>query len=388
MNRAGKVRSISIILLVFYVLFVFAFVRWHATGKIKSALYDLTARLEEDLGLGDVNFNIAAVSLDKQIPSFQPVYIIGKDGLVYYRQNPVSGFLDRADTTYLTNFSVPKTVVLDTGENWRLFSKTILEKGQLVGVVAVGIKDFENENETDIRLYKTIENLERKINIGKNGQITIAFDARYVTGVDGMLVVNKYNEILFSKGNLPYYLDRNELKTIREDRYFEVKETLSNRPYLFYAREYSALGGSVFVVAGRSIQLLEGATIPFVLSLTAGVFAYAFGHFYIKRKSFKNPNIRVVEFDETTSTVVMDGKDLKLPFSSNQHYLIKTLFRKDKWWENDELVDAIFGEDADIKVHARKVYDAARAINTKSKALFGRELVLVKNKRYKLASKY
>lgn len=101
------------------------------------------------------------------------------------------------------------------------------------------------------------------------------------------------------------------------------------------------------------------------------------------------PSQIIVSFDDKKPAIIINEKEVKIPYGTNQYNLCKAVFGKTKKrWENDELLDKFGANIEEIKVK-RQPYDAMLAINKKVKQESGIDnLILCESKTFRLNPKY
>lgn len=368
-------------------------------------LQGIISRIREDIIFQNGKWDISLYNADSNLSDGNPLYIITSDGVIIERSRPISGLLDLSRYSPLLVFSSPTTIQTVTNETWRILSSPLVSAGQTVGVVLTGIynpnlKDLE---EVDKQLMDANKEILSKIYVKGDLISTNRLETRRLPFNISFQVINRFNKVLIQSSNnnsitrIPTNIDRSYIDNqLRGSKEKIVEDTLTHKKYLIITEslhdEKSLVAG--IIVAGITIDNIYKSIISyflalFVASLLLGIFLLPLVNYYIKRvqknvQSKKEENLapKVIKFMKKNCKLVIDDKEIDIPYSSYQYYFCNCLFLKpSKKWETDELLE-IFGEDFGAEKW-RKVYDTMIALNKKTAGLVDK-LFIVKDKRYSI----
>lgn len=418
-QESSLVRKIVGIYLLFFIiqLIVGSYLIYQvAINQTKSYLQQVTERVKEDVSYKSGSWDTHRYIADPDLPGTAPFYILSGDGFVIDRWKPIHGFLDTSDVRRLLSYQTPETITTPTNQTWRILSKPILNNNEMLGIVTVSIFYQPGGDTTaiDAKLQNTIEAIQSKIHI-KSGMIdTSNLDVRDVTFGVAFQIVDKFNRIIVKNNNtnsldqIPNYIDASYVGSVANgDPVRQVQDTDTGERFLVVSTPL--FDGSSYItgliVVGRSIAYVEqimenfvllevalGIGILVILTFLSILFVRTYTtHIGIKgiSEEQKKHEIEHIAFDKKTGSIMLDHREVHIPYATNQYYLCEALFSSPKKrWEIDELLER-FGEQ-DL-TNWRKVYDARIIINKKLLPILGDKLIIAQEKTYqinpKLASK-
>jgi len=204
---------------------------------------------------------------------------------------------------------------------------------------------------------------------------------------------------------LPSYIDRSYVSKYLKQGFETIEDKETKEKYLvyfspFYKNSSQPVG---FIASGYSLrQVRKDLYTQIAFSLTAGVFITGFmlisittllkkdvPAFLEKKQNKQEQKCKGFSFNKKSSIISIGNKQLKVPFASNQFCVCKVLFSNpQKRWEYDEILEKGFGLDSfeEVKSNWRKIYDAVRAVNEKSKEVFGQEVIISEAKTFQVSS--
>jgi hypothetical protein len=360
------------------------------TSQSKNFVVDMTEHIANDLRYDNGRWDTTLYNSDPLTPypnasTTFPVYIITDTGFVIERSKPVNGFLDTSDFKHLAEFTKPTTISTLTNENWRVLSKTIKNGDDNAGVLMVSYFNPEQEvlPTIDQRLQANIAVIESQVKV-VNGELKMdKLDIRQIDYTISFEVVNKYNKVLANNGRTPSFIDPSYINSeLTKPQVRFINDTADNEEFIINSRPFKDTKGNTvgLIVVGRSIEpvysslrdyLLASVSIGLILTIPLTIATIIMLNRQLrqllnKRGVFEEEEElpKQIKFDKERSMIIVDGDEIKIPYDSNQYYIVKELFNKPtKKWDQDELLEKL-GDDITMN-NSRKVYDAVIAINKK-----------------------
>lgn len=330
----------------------------------------------------------------------KPLYIFTADGFVIERANPIAGFMDVSDYNKLRLLSSPQFIHSETGEEWRIETRELINKGESVGLILVAAYNpDEISNITDTNLKSNLDMLSSKIIYREDGSIDVsAIDIRNIRFNVSFEIINNFNKVLLNNGRTPSFIDVSYIDTLLNKKSFTINDSNTNEPFLVMVKKVNDENGNFKGVVASAQSLQETTDILNIYLkwtlILEGVFLIPLAlisnwlFMYLTDKRIENSKLELeykkkvlpkqIEFDKKNSQIIVEGVVFKIPYASNQFYLCDAIFSvPKKRWENDELL----GRMGDNNTTAtRKIYDAYLALNKR----FDFDLVNYQNKTYML----
>lgn len=381
------------------VFVTYLFLRYLALEDAKRSLFELSARIVNDLGVRNDRWDTTLYNADPFTPHpsgsngfTAPLYIISTSGFVIERNQPISGLLDSSDFKHLSAFTKPQTIGIVTNDQWRIQSKLLTnKKNEIAGLISVA---YHNPNSNIIEdidqiLYENIDKISSMIKINGTDVDISNVDIRKIRYDVTFEIVNIYNRVLLQNGRYPTYIDPSYVQAeLKNSTIRVIKDSRTNERFLIYKQpifdEERKLQGVILV--SRSLEALNNILFWYVVfSLGISIFIITplilllFSMFKLRYKNHIDKYPAKVNFDYKESIITIDDKKVVIPYATNQYYLCKAIFSyPKKRWELDELLKK-FGE-SESSENWRKVYDASNSINKKS----GLKLISYHDKTFRL----
>jgi hypothetical protein len=346
----------------------------------------IASRVKEDLSYSQGKWNTSRYDADPQLPETFPLYVLSTDGYVVDRWKPLHGFLDTSDIEKLLAYEKIQTVVTESSQRWRIYSKRLTTNSRTSGVVTVAKYDPDENSliTVDAELLKSMSQIVRKLST-KNGVIqTSSLDPRDVPYDISFQIVDSFNHILSKNNNtnsidrLPNYLDSSYVSNIISGpKVRQIRDSVTNKPYILVTREIVDSKNYVIgvIVAGRSISDIYAIIQNFILKRFISLSADS-------SKDAIHAPITRISFNKKSGVLLFNEFEVSIPYATNQFYLCEALFSSPKKrWEIDELLEK-FGEQ-DLK-NWRKIYDAMTIVNKKTSEFMSEKLIVLQQKTYQL----
>ncbi|MGE5041867.1 MAG: hypothetical protein ACM3IJ_03105 [Candidatus Levyibacteriota bacterium] len=369
-------------------------------GVIKNRLSVKVAQIKKDaVFTNNSKWNLSLYNSDPTLLASFPLYFISTEGFVIDRRSPIHGFLDTADFKLLLNYTKPQTINTITNQERRIYSEPIRDNGKTIGVIAVSYTNppMQILDEIDTKLRETKEKIFSKITV-KNSIIEVSkIDERKLPTDVAFLVVDKYNAILKKSTNvtnlrrISSFIDPSYVKrefSAAKDRIMRDKATGE-----WYALKTEVLKKNNtpigILIIGENLSPIFSLVLEYIkLQSVLGISLLVVATFLIYGSQLKRNTKLVtmpsnISFSGKTGILNLAETEIKIPYATNQYYLLTTLIKKPaRRFETDELLD-IFG-DNDQGKNWRQVYDAMVKINRKVYAKLGKKLIVVQNKTYQI----
>ncbi len=408
----SKSIGLFLIVLVLNIAAALILLRHFAVKFIQYELETFTKRVSQELTYENGKWDTSLYASDPQTPHpngssgfSSTLYIISTDGFIIERNAPITGLLDSSDFNHLMAFQNPQTITNITNEQWRVLSKPITNNGKTIGVIMVSIYNPDRfiQETADEKLQTNLAKIEKKITI-KNGEIeTSEIDIRTIDFDVSFEIVTTFNKVLLNNGRMPTYIDKsyvyNELKNPNKVR--EFKNAADKKTYVIVSQTlFDSENNPVGVVlTGKPITFVDdifNASIPYIIlfvilssaaimcllsRLLSAEIRMIIQQHDVAKNTKKLPS--KITFNRTDSLLIIDDKQISIPYDSNQYYLLKTIFSNSKKrYEVDELLEA-FGHEASAE-NWRKVYDAMNLVNKKVEPYMPVKLIELRDKTYQV----
>lgn len=402
-------RRIIIVLLCFFAIQLVLgsfFLRQVALRQSTESLQQVTTRVKEDVTYQNGQWDTRRYNADPDLPDTYPLYILSSDGFVIDRWKPLHGLIDTSDVKRLLSYQEPTTITTPTDQTWRIFSKPITQKGESIGVITVSYFNptLDELASIDKKLYDAVAVISSKLTIKNNGDIdTTNIDPRDVSFDVAFQVVDNFNRIVTKNNNtnsidrIPNYIDTSYVgnalnqKTVRQ-----VKDSMTGEEFLLVTAPIIDQNNFVVgvVVVGKSIAFIDQIQHNFIVAeiasglvlvvaltiLTLKVTEPLFERVKRSVPAVEERNVDHISFDKKACTIVLDDRDVPIPYATNQFYLCEALFAQPrKRWEVDELLER-FGEQ-DL-ANWRKVYDAMIMVNKKVAPILHERIFIARGKTF------
>lgn len=324
-----------------------------------------------------------------------PLYVITTDGFVIERSKPINGFLDTSDLKQLLQFNTPQSINTITNEKWRILSNPVMDNGSIIGVIVVSYYNPEDQilESIDKRLYENLEIIERNVYYENNNLIVKNLDIRTIDYSISFEVVNKFNKLVVNNGRLPAFIDPSYVNNeLNESNFRNIVDQESKEEFVVANETINDENGNPIgvVVVGKSIEpinttLKDYLLLTFIVAISLTFPTIMITILFLKwevtsknKKDIEGQKLpKFISFNSKTSILIVDTKQIEIPFDTNQHYLLKLLFSSPKKkWEHDEILEK-FGESFNNS-NTRKIYDTMSAINKKAEM----RLIIYQDKKY------
>jgi len=362
-------------------------------------------QIKADIRFDNDRWDLSLYNADPQLLGTEPLYFIAVDGFVLDRRSPIRGFLDTSDHKRLLSYTSPQTIKNITGNLRRVYAKPILDQDKPVGVVGVSYYNPPDEilDQIDAKLMHTADDILTKISTHLGVIDTSQLDVRRIPNDLSFTIVDAYNSILIKTANvnsidrIPNFIDPSYVKNITNSGLTRMIRD-SQTSELFLIKISPILQDEnliAIVVVGKSIEpaistlqqyiIFEGVVSLLIVSFA--IYLLVFTKISTNEDITKSITFKQVAFSEKRGKLTVNGRNIEIPYATNQYYLLKMLFSKPtKRWETDELLDR-FGEDPELE-NGRKVYDAMISVNKKVSKVIPLKLILNQNKTYQLNQEF
>lgn len=407
-----KPKSLILIFTVFVVLQIaigaLAIV-YSATSQTYNSLDAVGKRVKQDIVYNNGTWDTSRYDTDAQIPGPYRLYVLTKDGFVIDRWRPIDGHLDTSDFKQLQTYAKPQNVKTVTGHEWRMLSVPINSpSGKVVGLVAVGKLDPENQNlaEADGVLLEAAKHLKVGINADETGIDVSGVDILGLPYNVSFQVVDQFNKIHVKSGNsnsidrLPNYIDPSYIvENLKAPFWKWVTDSKNSEMFMLKSEPIVDANGTAVgaVVVARSSNENFNTLRMYVHSaiVVAIIIVGAFSLFvYLLSKRGKDneqsapaplslEEVESIEFDKNNHQLIINDRNIGLTNGTNQYLMLQAMLAAPKKkWSADELLDKI-GEDIN-RNGWRKLYDAMSSVNKKTAAAMVPKLITTSNKTYRV----
>lgn len=404
--RRNRIRTIILKIVVFFTfLFIiqssisYFWIRFSNIQQMSADIAWLNNRINSDLVFKNNKWDTSIYSADPLTPHPDgtggfpdPVYIISADGFVLERNALIHGLLDSGSLSYLSQFETAQTVSGPTDEQRRVLSKTIVQNGTTIGVVAVSrvIHGTESLDEVDSILLKNLNNIISKIQLQQNNLDVSLVQIQAVDYNIAFEIVDRYNNVLLSNGRVPSYIDRSYVSDqIKNPESRIITDTQTGEQFLIQTKVIKNNNSDIgIIVHGKSLNSTQKILWAYITStfLTYIVILLPLSliTFYLLRRELAtiftmNDNPSSITFNKLQSKLVIDNEQIHLEPESNQFMLCEILFSDvEKIWPQDILLKKMNID------NWRSLYDAALSINKKIRF----KLILHENKAYLINPSY
>jgi hypothetical protein len=404
--RRNRIRTIIIKITVFFTfLFIlqasisFFWIRYSNIKQISADISWLNNRIASDLVFKNNKWDTSIYSADPLTPHPDgtggfpdPVYIISADGFVLERNALIHGLLDSGSLSYLSQFETAQTVSGPTDEQRRVLSRTIMQNGTPVGVVAVSrvIHGTESLDEVDSILLKNLNNIISKIQLQQSSLDVSLVKIQAVDYNIAFEIVDKYNNVLLSNGRVPSYIDRSYIsEQIKNPQSRIIKDTQTGEQFLIQTKVLKYKNTDIgIIVHGKSLNSTQKILWAYITStfLTYIIILLPVSliTFYLLRRELAtiftmNDNPSSIIFNRLKAQLTIDNETINLEQNSNQFMLCTILFSNvERIWPQEILLKKMNID------NWRSLYDAALSINKKIRF----KLILHENKAYLINPSY
>lgn len=381
--------------------------------RARNYAQDTTQRVKEDIKYSNGSWDTSSFNSDTVIPDVNPLYVITSDGFVIERWKPINGLLDEAEFSRLLSYEKPETIKTITNENWRIFSKSIINDGDVVGVITVTAykPEINDLPKLDTQLKDTVSLIKSELSINNDNIYVDKIDSRQIPYNITFQIVNRFNKLLIHNDNTssisrsPSFIDSSYVESMlngKQEQY--IRDSVAHNTFLVRTtpildKKYKVVG---IIVTGTPITtfgtyfynnrlisifisfLLLFGLHPIIFLLTKRYKQKVIDEINSKRNNYLPDSIL---FNKETSMLIIDNHEIQIPYATYQYYFCKTLFSKpQKRWETDEIIEK-FGEDFNAR-NWRKVYDTMVLLNKKTNKILSNKFFLIEDKTFKINPYY
>ncbi len=413
---SSQVRLIAKLLLLLSLCFIiflvinYWYIQWISYNRITKNISRSIQQIASDLEYKNGVLDATKYFQDSDTPVDKPLYILTSEGFVVERLNPIEGFLDTSQVSYINELATPQTIKTPANTTWRVVSKAIVFDGTQEGSLLTAYFDPHEDiqNEIDAQLQSASEYLLSLLSFQDKILSAHKIETRNVPYSIYFSVVDKFNKVIKEDGGPPAYVDRSFVgREMNQRKSRVVKNIKTAEPFLVFSQPvYDSSNNSVgvIVMAEPLIQLHEffqyqrnfsvvSALVVVVISIF--LLVYIFGREIKKAvqetteqllrevniKKYVNPDSII--FDKKYSLLQCDSHSIPIEYGSKQYDLCSSLFSSPKKrWELDEILDKNHMSDHDV--NNRTFYDAMLRINNKVIDLIGIKLIVYENKTFRL----
>lgn len=370
-------------------------------SEINQSLETKLKYVQEDISFNGQNWDLNRYSSDSRLLGYFPLYIIDKQGFILDRRTNISGFLDTSDFSDLLKYSEPQTITTLTGVKRRIYSRKITNSAnETLGVVVLSIINpiEENINTTDQKLIINLNYLLSKIKIIDNKINVSEVDSKQIPFDISFNLVDRFNTVLLKNANVnnfgrtPNNIDPSYYKSIIYNEQKIVRDQSTGEIYLLKTKVYydqHKVDQAIIIIGNSLNQFIHLIYFYFISSGICSIIFYLIWYLFITNSNLLVKKVTSIKiyFDPKKSLLYIDNTTVKIPYATNQYYLIKILLSNpQKQWETDEIFDK-FG-DQNIKYNWRKIYDTMVMLNKKVFPYIQDKLIINEDKIYHLNPKY
>ncbi len=392
-----------------YLIANYLYLQQLAQNDVKNILRKNVGLISADLVYKDNHLDVTAYENDLT-PYDNPLYIFTTDGFAIDRERIIKGFLDFSDIKYSSSFSTPQTITTPVNDKWRVLSHDIKNGNAILGTILVGYPQPDDSALKDIDsiMADNAASLSSVIKVVGDKVDTSNVKFKNIDSKLSIEVIDKFNHTLVTLGGPPAYIDRSYLTNVISEKFQNIDDSKSKEHYLIYSKpiiDEKTKQAVAVVVSGYSLtQINKDLHNQLVFSTTSGsiiVVLLLLATGFLLRKEIieitKRINETIVKaipilpkrsdiiFDKDKSIIYLKTIELKVPYASLQYEICKVLFSKiNKRWEYDEILEKMGEDDLDVKDSWRKIYDAVRLLNEKSKVVLGFDVILFESKTYRV----
>lgn len=378
-------------------------------SELNKTLTDTSDRISSDLIIQKGSWNTEKYLSDPLTPHpngssgfLNPLYIITTEGFMIERNFPIKGYMDSSDFKHLKAFNTPQFVNGATNERWRVLSKELIYKNEILGIIVVSLYNPDNSNleEIDKTLTDNMNEIIKKIHYKNNSVDVSNIDIRNVHYEVAFEIVDRFNKVLLNNGRTPSFIDPSYVYTALSEKGKFIIDKSTGELFLVHKKpiqdgENKSRG---LIIVAKSLSEMQSVLKSFLilmtvfnafliipLSIIAIFIIRPLRITFLKHLISDNPKElpKRIAFNKKESYILIDSKKINIPYASNQYYLCEAIFSApNRRWEKDELLKRL-GEETNYR-NSRKVYDAALAINKKLLL----KLVDYKDKTYRLNPRF
>lgn len=369
-------------------------------------LENSTKRVNEDLIYNNGKWDMSRYNADPKLPDTYPLYILASDGFVLERWKPVDGFLDLSDFKHLSAFDKPQTIKTPTDQDWRIYSKPILDNKETLAITTVSYfnPSMEELQDVDQNLIQYAELINSQIKIQNGTLDTSSVDPREINFKYSFQVVDEFNKIIAKNNNnnsidrIPNFIDSSYVgDQLNQIGLREIKDQKSDEKFLILTTPLTDKNNTTLgvIVIGKSISFINSAIRNFLIvqiisaiiltisttALISWILTFNLSKLIRKGRVVKE-TINAISFDKTNSMIIADDMEIDIPYNTNQYFFCDALFSSPKKkWETDEILER-FGDTSNE--NWRKVYDTMITINKKVSQIANVKLFIKKGRRYQI----
>lgn len=409
MKRTKLIAKVTIVLLTFFILFLlgnYAYFHKVTFENIEKSIEEKLDHISSDLVVKDGFLNATQYYQDSTTPLDKPLYIMTNEGFIIERLNTVKGFLDISDFVYANSFQQPQTITTPVDNTWRVFSKTVRLKDEVLGTILVAYFDPNPQilSEIDELLISSANKIYSLITIRDKTIVVDNIQPKQIHHRIHYSVVDSFNKVLAEDGGPPMMIDRSFVaEVMKNNRLFQVPGE-KGEIYLMKSKTISdGTSNLAVIVYGESIRdinilltsMRNFATVSGLITLFSilGGILIIFGQDLkkliheaanelqevLQKNKYISPE--KISFDKKYSVIQLDDYSVPIEYGSKQYDLCKTLFSSPKKrWEHDEIFEKNHLHENDQK--ERTFYDASIRINNKMKQLLDQKLILYEDRTF------
>lgn len=253
-----KTLVVFVVSFLFYLLANDFYLSWSSYNQIQQSLRENTDRIIKDLVFKDGKWDTSAYVNDDQTIQDKPLYIITSDGFIIDRIKPINGFLDTSDFKFSSSFQSPQIITTSVNEQWRMYSKIIINGNKKLGTIIVGyyqpevtaIKDIDNQ------LIGAANTILSEIKLNGDKVDTSNVDIKQVSVKLSVEVVDTFNHALISVGGTPAYIDRSYIADETAEKYRTVSDSKTGEQFRIYSKPIFDSSKNLIgiVVSGDSLK--------------------------------------------------------------------------------------------------------------------------------------
>ncbi len=375
----------------------------------KNVLQKNVSLISADLVYKNNHLDVTAYENDLT-PYDNPLYIFTTDGFAIDRERIIKGFLDFSDIKYSSSFLSAQTITTPVNDKWRVLSQDIKNGNSTLGTILVAYPQPDDAalKDIDSLIADNATSLSSVIKVDGDKLDTSNVKFKNIDSKLSVEIVDKFNHILVTLGGPPAYIDRSYLTNVLTDKYQNIYDSKTKEHFLVYSKpifDEKTKQTVAIVVSGYSLTQINkdlhnqlvfstiiGVIIVMLLLLSIG-FLLRIEIIQITKRINETiakaipllPKSPHIIFDKDRSIIYLKSAELKVPYATLQYDICKVLFSKiNKRWEYDEILDKMGEDNLNVKDSWRKIYDAVRLLNEKSKEVLGFEVILSESKTYRV----
>lgn len=413
---SSQVRLIAKLLLLLSFCFIifliinYWYIQWISYNRITKNISRSMQQIAIDLEYKNGVLDATKYFQDSDTPVDKPLYILTSEGFVVERLNPIDGFLDTSQISYLNELTTAQTITTPANTTWRVVSKPIVINGKQEGSILTAYFDPKEDikNEIDTQLQSVSEDLLSLLNFQDGILSAHKIKTRNIPYSIYFSIVDRFNKVIKEDGGPPAYIDRSFVaRELTQRKSRVIKNAKTGESFFVLSQPVYDLNNNsvgVIIMAEPLTYLQEffryqrnfsivSALIVVIMSIF--LLVYIFGREIKKAvqektdqllrevsiKKYLNPNSII--FDKKYSLLQCDSHSISIEYGSKQYDLCRSLFSfPKKRWELDEILEKNHMSDHDV--NSRTFYDAMLRINNKVMSLIGIKLIMYENKTFRI----